>query len=407
LRLISGGLDLCKVRDRNGFRIRPLGDPDFDWLKLNQQRVQNPSRKIGSNQVIGFVQIQNDELSGLVEKSARDGLKDNHAFEKLKEITQSVIAKLEEKRFDYRQKVGLSRATLKVERELEKLFIFDELKQGIRDKLSERKIDKTVADEILAIINREAEDKNRIVDEIRQTVAVYQGQATLGKIINVILHEGRKPLNYFKNQIPNMQYWHDSYTKSGDMEVLKKIFPIASGIEQNADVFIKLFGRLDPLAAGKRSSKKELQLKHVIENSFSVFESELEKNKISVQVSGSSDFKFMSWPQDIYAIFTNLADNSIYWISKKNSEDRKISVDVCTDGEMLLYIDYQDSGPGIEPGFIASEVIFEPQFSTKPDGTGLGLAIAGEAASRNGLELKAMESEKGAYFRLQPRAELK
>ncbi|HEX03920.1 MAG TPA: ATP-binding protein, partial [Bacteroidetes bacterium] len=28
---------------RNGFRIRPLGDADFDWLKLNEQRVQNPS----------------------------------------------------------------------------------------------------------------------------------------------------------------------------------------------------------------------------------------------------------------------------------------------------------------------------------------------------------------------------
>jgi len=50
-------------------------------------------------------------------------------------------------------------------------------------------------------------------------------------------------------------------------------------------------------------------------------------------------------------------------------------------------------------------VIFEPQFSTKPSGTGLGLAIAGEAATRNGLELKAFESERGAWFRLQPKTE--
>ena len=64
---------------RNGFRIRPLGDPDFDWLKLNEERVQNPSLRIGSNQVIGFVQIQSDEESGLIEKSARDGLRENSA----------------------------------------------------------------------------------------------------------------------------------------------------------------------------------------------------------------------------------------------------------------------------------------------------------------------------------------
>ena len=45
---------------RNGFRIRPLGDPDFDWLKLNARRVQNPTRCIGSNQAIGYVQIQSE-----------------------------------------------------------------------------------------------------------------------------------------------------------------------------------------------------------------------------------------------------------------------------------------------------------------------------------------------------------
>ena len=45
---------------RNGFRIRPLGDADFDWLKLNEQRVQNPSMKIGSNQVVGYVHVESE-----------------------------------------------------------------------------------------------------------------------------------------------------------------------------------------------------------------------------------------------------------------------------------------------------------------------------------------------------------
>ena len=37
---------------RNGFRIRPLGDAGFDWLLLDKQRVQNPSLKVGSDQVM-------------------------------------------------------------------------------------------------------------------------------------------------------------------------------------------------------------------------------------------------------------------------------------------------------------------------------------------------------------------
>ena len=390
---------------RNGFRIRPLGDADFDWLKLNEQRVQNPSLRIGSNQAIGYVQIQSDELSGLIEKSARDGLRENTAFGRLKQITKAVIAKLEERRFDYRKKAGLSRPVLKVERELERLFSFDGLKRNIRMKLTRGGIDTKTSEEIIDIISREAEDKNRVADEIRQTVAIYQGQATLGKIINVILHEGRRPLNYFKNQIPNLRYWYESFLKTRDTGKLERFMPIADGIGQNAEVFVKLFSRLDPLAAGKRSDRKPVALKKAIRDTLAVFEEELKKHEVSATISGPDEFRFPSWPQDIYAIFTNLVDNSLYWMSEKKFPKRAISIELVTDEDSLLYIDYRDTGPGIESALIASEVIFDPQFSTKPSGTGLGLAIAGEAAFRNGLELKAFESEQGAYFRLQPKTE--
>ena len=168
---------------------------------------------------------------------------------------------------------------------------------------------------------------------------------------------------------------------------------------------MKLFSRLDPLASGKRSARKPLELKKTIKSTLSVFEEEMKINHVLAIVNGPDDFKFSSWPQDIYAIFTNLIDNSLYWISEKKVSRREITIELVTDGESLLHIDYRDTGPGIEPGLITSEVIFEPQFSTKPSGTGLGLAIAGEAAMRNGLELKAFESDQGAWFRLQPKTE--
>jgi signal transduction histidine kinase len=390
---------------RNGFRIRPLGDADFDWLKLNEQRIQNPSLRIGSNQAIGYVQIQPEELSGLAEKSARDGLLENNAFARLKVITKGVVAKLEERRFEYRRKAGLSRRVLRVERELEELFSFDVLTKNISMKLSKAGIDQKMAREILEIITREADQKNKVVDEIRQAVAIYQGQATLGKIINVILHEGRRPLNYFRNQIPNLRYWYDLFLKTGDTKKLKTFMPIAEGVGQNAEVFVKLFSRLDPLAAARRTARKPLDLKNTIQDSLSVFDEEMKIHHVVAKVEGPDDFRFSSWQQDIYAIFTNLVDNSIFWMNEKKVPKREITIDVVTDGDSLLHVDYRDTGPGIEPDLIASEVIFEPQFSTKPSGTGLGLAIAGEAATRNGLELKAFESEQGAWFRLQPKTE--
>ena len=93
----------------------------------------------------------------------------------------------------------------------------------------------------------------------------------------------------------------------------------------------------------------------------------------------------------------------MYWMCEKEISNRQISIELVTDSDSLCYIDYRDTGPGIEPEH--SEMIFVPQFTTKPEGMGLGLSIAGEAADRNGLELKVFESKEGAYFRLQPKLE--
>jgi C4-dicarboxylate-specific signal transduction histidine kinase len=47
-------------------------------------------------------------------------------------------------------------------------------------------------------------------------------------------------------------------------------------------------------------------------------------------------------------------------------------------------------------------VIFDPEFTTKTEGgSGLGLAIAGEAIERNDGVLKAIFSEKGAFFKIE------
>ncbi|WP_136523438.1 ATP-binding protein [Geomonas ferrireducens] len=388
---------------RNGFRIRPLGDPDFDWLKLNEQRVQMPSIRIGSNQVIGYVEIESEELSHLEEKSARDGLKENSAFRNLKDITIAVIRNLEERRFAYRNKAGLSRPVVKVERELEKLFNFEDIKTGIRKKLSRTGIDPKLAEDIVTIITEKEDKNNKIVEDIRRAVAIYQGQATLGKIINVILHEGRRPLNYFKSQIPNLNIWVDEFKVERVDQYLDEIVSIADGIRKSAQMFVNLFGKLDPLAAAKRKAKEQFDIVLTVKKSFDVFEEELIKNNIYIKLESDLDaVPFTGWSSDIYIIMTNLIENSIFWISEKESRNRYLNVKIVSSNGSLSYLDYRDSGPGIEKHLIESQVIFEPEFSTKPSGTGLGLAIAGEAASRNGLQIQAFESDNGAYFRLQP-----
>ena len=386
---------------RNGFRIRPLGDPTFDWLELDKRRVNIPARCVGSNQTIGYVQIQPQDQSGLSEKSARDGLRKNEAFNQLKTVTTLVIMELEWRRFDYRRKEGLSRPYHKIEQNLQGLFSSERLKHNVRTQLNKG----AKAEKIIELIDQDSANKNRVVEEIQQTIAIYQGQATLGKIVNVILHEGRQPLSYFREQIPYLRRWYELFRKTKSRTTFENLMQIAEGIGQNAEFFVHLFRRLDPLAAGKRIPRKPLELKKTIEGTFDVFESQLKTHNIFTQVKGPDGFSLSAWEQDIYAIFTNLIDNSVYWIREKDPRTRKITIEIKADGDSLKYINYRDTGPGIESSLIESKVIFEPQFSTKPEGTGLGLAIAGEAAERNHLELGAVPSEEGAHFILLPKME--
>ena len=390
---------------RNGFRIRPLGDPDFDWLELNKRRVNMPTRCISSNQAIGYVQIQSDKQSGLIEKSARDGLKENEAFERLKEVTMEVIIKLESRRYDFRRKEGLNRPTLEVERNLQVLFSFDDLKQNVRKQLTKDEVDETTANEIIDLINRDADDKNKRAEEISRVVAIYQGQATLGKIVNVIHHEGRHAISYFRNRIPYLRRRYELLRKNKNAVDFEKIMQVINGIANNSELLVDLFRKLDPLAAGRHRAKKSFELKQTIREALSLFERKIKTHEIFVGIEVPDNFRLFGWDQDIRVIFTNLFDNSVYWISEKNVPARKISIQLEMKDDSLNCIHYRDTGPGIEPKHIKSEVIFEPDFSTKPNGTGLGLAIAGEAAERNNLQLKAVESEDGAHFILEPKTE--
>lgn len=390
---------------RNGFRIRPLGDADFDWLKLNEQRIQKPAMQIGSNQVVGYVHIESEDISHLVEKSARDGLKNNNAYRGLKYITGRAIMELQGRRYIFRRKIGLIEKRGKIYDELKKLYNYDNLKKDITVRLRKASLSEDVIGEIVNIISDEQANKNDAVDEIRRMIAIYQGQATLGKIINVILHECRRPLNYFKNQIPNLEYYSGKFISDHSETNLNKILHCTSGIAENADIFVAFFGKLDPLSAKQIASMVDFSIIGVISNVVSVFEKELNENEIKISINCTDKIYFHGWKQDFYTIFTNLLDNSIYWIKAQNSETKEIRIDVSKENNELQ-IDYIDSGPGIDLKFLESDVIFEPEFSTKPGGTGLGLAIAGEAASRNQLTLIALQNDDGAYFRLSTQKEM-
>jgi hypothetical protein len=161
---------------RNGFRLRPLGDAGYDWLELDRERVQNPSLKIGSDQIIGFIHIQSEEKSGLEEKSARDGLRENKEYFGLQEICKQVLVKLEERRFIYRKNVGLGRSQRGLDEKIGSLYNFNDLREKINKELDILGIDETKKKQINKLIHEKEETNNKCIkrrkvdSEIRRKV---------------------------------------------------------------------------------------------------------------------------------------------------------------------------------------------------------------------------------------------
>ncbi|MHB1107211.1 MAG: ATP-binding protein [Lutibacter sp.] len=386
---------------KNFFRIRPYGNGGIDWLDLDKRRIQNPTQRISNNQIVGFVTIESEEKSGLEEKSARDGLKDNENFFGLKELVQKALFELEIRRLAYRIKSEKSRGKQnKVQDTINSLFSLAEVKSTIGKKLSEFKIDKKAIDEIDTILTKEEEKKLELKEEIEKTIAIYQGQATLGKIVNFILHEGRKPLQFFNSETKVMERYLKFYRATKDEENLDELTQSINGFRVNSKFISNLFKRISPLAKQKRDKKIDFSVVQIINESQDVFKSHLEDTNIKFTVTGNKNIEIFGWSEDLYIALTNLIENSVYWLDISKSKTKEIKIDVVENKNSVI-IDFRDSGPGLTDLEIESGAIFEPGYSKKINGTGLGLAIAGEAIDRLNGELSARKSTEGVYFQIE------
>ncbi len=391
---------------REGFRVRPYGDKKVDWLGLNERRFNNPTLRLSSNQVAGYVTVLQEDESHLEEKATREGFKEDEYYEGLREGILACLAELEPVRYKFRkQHYKGGRKPKSIIEKIDDAANFDELNNKIASILSTANVSQSVSSEVSKLIAEEAKEKNEQFEEIKKTIAKYQGQVTLGKIMSVVFHEGRKPLNALRQHPKFINEWSREFIevckdKLGLQEkelssLFSKILDRLNDNKNQAEIFINIFKKLEPLANNKRLAPKDFKLSKPIEDSFKLFQHDLSIQNISYSIEGDYDSTIKGWEVDFQIAFANLIENSVYWLSA--SKIKKITVNIRETDEKII-IDYQDTGSGIDEANIQNQDIFDPGFSTKEDGTGLGLSIAGEALQRNNGKIEAVSSNSGANF---------
>jgi signal transduction histidine kinase len=405
-----GRLEARKILDefygvgvyREQFRIRPYGEQSFDWLDLDKMRVQNPSFKIGHNQIVGFVYVRPEESSGLQEKSARDGLVENEYYYGLIEVVSSVIRELETRRFSYRKKSSVGRRRKTLGEDVDILFDFEEAKARISLSLDNLELSsesrESVVQAVSFVLNQERDDKATQQKRLRDTIAIYEGQVTLGKITHLLLHEGRKHIKFISETIPRMVDWSKKVALSGDEDLLAKLNDRTESLLVHAKGISSLFKRIEPLARTRRASDTLIKVKSGIESTFDIFTPDLKSNNIKFTVIVDDPKLTVKANQlDFITVFSNLIENSIYWLSAVHESDRFIQVHVFCD-EKNVFVEFLDSGPGFQGADL--ELMFEPGYSTRKNGTGLGLSLVGEAVSRMNGQIQAKSMDASACFEM-------
>ena len=78
---------------RNGIRVLPYGDTDYDWLDIEFRRTKSASYYYFSHRkMFGSVEIDADTNRGLREKAGREGFQENKAYRQFRSILQNFLS---------------------------------------------------------------------------------------------------------------------------------------------------------------------------------------------------------------------------------------------------------------------------------------------------------------------------
>lgn len=377
---------------RDGFRVLPYGEPNNDWLRLDLRRVQNPTLRLSNNQVMGYVLIRSDTNPGLKDQSNREGLIESRSLVDLREFIKVALNELELRRYSLRRETSPHQP--RRPRRRGGLFAdFDlvPVRQYVRENYPDDR-------SLTALVGEAEKDLATRAQSIQEVISRYQRLATLGQLVDIVLHDGRAPLTKISNEVVlGLRDVERAGTEG--VGLIKQLGTRFKTIANQSEALATVFRRIEPFGGRKRGRPGSVPLEEVIANAFSVLDTEIAEVGVALDLP-QTDTKVTVDQTEVQEVIINLLQNSLYWLRQAPVDSRQVTVQVCRKAPGEVEVVFSDSGPGVPQEF--REIIFDPYISTKTDGVGLGLTIAGEIVTDYyGGVLELMEGGplQGASFR--------
>jgi signal transduction histidine kinase len=415
---------------RDDFRVRPYGENGDDWLKLGERQAKSPG---GAGQRLGGYRIRPNQIAGTInisriynlsfqDKSGREGIQENDAFELFKNILEEILSLFEKDRNTvmynlselYKKRNKEAEAKRKAQEEADRINKEEEEKadnnSGEENKdNSEEKNESTEAEKSLAkgvkILTEEIEEKE---EEIR----LLRNLASVGLIISSFAHEVKSLRSRLIPRTTHLirelkNHLNEKELKSSLDKDDNPFYMIQLIQEEDTKLKHWLEYSLNTLKRDKRE-RSSLHFDDYFERFKSTWSKALEQRNIKISLSGVKEEsnKIRAFEVDMDSIFNNLLSNSLNALKGKKKEQKTIEVSWKKVGENVEII-FSDNGKGLDEQYHDNpDEIFKLLESSKKDkkgnviGTGLGLYIVKSIIeeynnstisiikSKNGLSLK-------------------
>jgi signal transduction histidine kinase len=341
----------------------------IDWLGLSTRHIKR-GLYISYYNIIGSIELDQTSNVNLIDKTNREGLLNNKALADLSMLTRAVVLYIENrfraKRDEYH---ALSGDILR-----EPKLIGDVTKQAaiiINNVVAQYDITHdplkivqnfgkgNVAKERLVDLGKSLKNLQKSLNAMQHVQELLTEQAGFGLAIAVSVHEIAKITSSFYDIVVQV-------ANGANLTQIKR-----DELRVSLDSLRNELRRLSPLRAIRNEERQEFNVKKSISFIRDVYRKKLQKNDIEFIIEGAKGFNIFARFGAMNQVFSNLVDNSIYWLDAKGVKQKTIKIIIDEQYRSVLFA---DSNGDIEDSILPH--IFEPGYSLKDPPSGLGLYIS-------------------------------
>lgn len=366
---------------RDDYRVLPYGEPDDDWLRLDQRRVNNPVVCLSSNQVCGFIAITGNGNPELWDQTNRGGLLQNRAFDDLRALVQSVFKIVEAERQCVRHPEDRVDGKKIETGELGSFVSKSLLDLIVVDPTTDRNYQSILGPRFKAIQKGlvEADDK------AKGTIGSYLDLAGIGQTTSFIRHALQPRIGDLKTELETI------LRKTTDVDGLD----LGSTPNLITNIIEELETTIDDLTKYSTSNNR-LRTTIDLIREIRKFEMSISQLLAEYGVIMSVDNRTQGMtralfrPEALMQVLYVLVWNSLEWLEGLRKKRIRIRIEAKGSEECRLI--YQDNGPGIDKDKI--DQIFAPGVTSKDGNRGMGLTVARDLLRREGGDIVLLKDRR-------------